>query len=181
MGIDKKTAPVVIGKASYNFIDLLGSNNNLSSTQTNNSAYKSIQIEDNKPITKISQTATYDAKLSSSKNKNTKSYQNYLTKLNTYLKTFNEGAYGRLIIKGDELIIQLKDSDPYKAKIADLDKAYERGNQQVILKCLGGQNCMGIGTKTAETYGHTFIQSKHFNTNELIQLINDFLEAYKRQ
>lgn len=109
---------------------------------------------------------------------NTSNYQSELKKLNDYLKTFDNGYYGYFEVKDNDIYIRLKDGNYCKAAINDLDKAYAiEDNKKVHLKCLNGENCMTATYTNGKTVGLTMYDSKPFNPNELIALINNFLDA----
>jgi hypothetical protein len=109
---------------------------------------------------------------------NTSNYQSELKKLNDYLKTFDNGYYGYFEVKDNDIYIRLKDGNYCTASINDLDKAYAiEDNKKVHLKCLNGENCMTATYTKGKTVGLTMYDSKPFNPNELIALINNFLDA----
>ncbi|MCB9032697.1 MAG: hypothetical protein H6553_02555 [Chitinophagales bacterium] len=115
----------------------------------------------------------------SSNNKNT-DYKTALNKVNKYLKTFDNGYYGYLEVKDGYLYDRFKSGKYSKAKIEDLGKAKEdTPNKKVVINCFSNQDCV-YSTYTELYHSQmTFSQTESFNTQELINLLNDFIKAYK--
>lgn len=110
-------------------------------------------------------------------------YSKELKAINDYLKTFDNGYYGYLEIKDGYLYDRFKDGKNYcKAKLSGLNKAYEKeSNRKVELSCKGSDNCL-FSTFTNQYYNSfSFSQSTNFNTQELITLLNNLMDAYNNQ
>jgi len=107
-------------------------------------------------------------------------YKLQLDKLNNYLKTINNGYYGYFEVNGNDIYLRLQSGKYCKATITDLDKAYpEVENKSVFLKCKNGTNCMTATYTSSNTNGIIMSNNTNINTTEFVQLINDFLLAFR--
>lgn len=113
-------------------------------------------------------------------NSTAQSYKAELEKINSYLRTFDNGYYGYLEIKDGYLYDRFKDGKNYaSALIKDLDKAVEvEYKKKVVLKCKSDKSCVYSTYTYSNHTTFSFSQSADFNTGELISLLNNLITAY---
>jgi len=117
---------------------------------------------------------------SNNSNTNKGNYQENLSKLNTFLKTFDNGYYGYLEVKDGYLYDRFKSGEHWKVKLDELTTAtIETPNRKVIV------NCKDYKESVFSTYTNSyhkqisFSQSTDFDDDKLVDLLNNFLETYK--
>lgn len=107
------------------------------------------------------------------------SYKDALKKINTYLKTFDNGYYGYLEVIDGYLYDRFASGKYSKVKISDVDVAtVEEANRKVVMNCKYDKECVYSTYTDSYHSKNSFSQSKDFNTKELVDLLNDFLTAY---
>ncbi|MCC6515267.1 MAG: hypothetical protein IT275_02830 [Chitinophagales bacterium] len=109
-------------------------------------------------------------------------YQAELKKLNDFLKTFDDGYYGYMEIKGGYLYDRFKSGEHCKALLSSLDRAVvAETNRKVELKCKSGNNCV-FSTYTNSNHAQmSFSQNTDFNTETLIELLDNLINAYNNK
>lgn len=106
------------------------------------------------------------------------SYQAELSKLNTFLKTFDNGYYGYLEVKDGYLYDRFPSGKYTKTAIKDLGQASEvETKRKVQLFCKDNANCVFSTYTNSNHSAMSFSQSNDFNTAELITLLNNLVAA----
>ena len=110
------------------------------------------------------------------------SYQSQLKKVNEFLKTFDSGYYGYLEIKDGYLYDNFPSGKYCKAKLNDLTTAtVAEANRKVALKCKSATDCV-YSTYTDSYHNEfPFSSSTDFNTKNLIDMLDNLLDAYTLQ
>ncbi len=106
-------------------------------------------------------------------------YQSPLKKLNDYLKTFDNGYYGYFEVKEGYLYGRFPSGKYTKTPLAKLGSAtVAETKRKVTIPCKDNEECV-FSTYTDSYHSMlSFSQSTDFNTTELINLLDNFVNAY---
>ncbi len=111
----------------------------------------------------------------------TGNYTDALKKLNTYLKTFDNGYYGYFEIIGNDIYMRFKAGKYNKFKAADMQGAViQEEYKRVIFKCKGDNKCISTdwNENGKEEYSQ-FTTGNAYNYQELKNLLDNFLASVK--
>lgn len=110
---------------------------------------------------------------------NTVGYTDALSKLNNYLKTFDNGYYGYFEVKDGYIYIRFKANKFNKFRMEDMEGAIiQEQYSRVIFKCKSGA-CIETDWKVNGREEYTqFTTSGSYNYQELATLLNNFRDAY---
>lgn len=106
------------------------------------------------------------------------SYKSALQKVNTFLKTFDDGYYGHLEIKDGVLYDYYKSGKYSKMNMSDFSSVKEESSMKVVIYCMYDEDCV-YSTYTDSYHKQlSFSQSTNFNTDELVTLFENLKKAY---
>lgn len=154
---------------NFNTAELITLLNDVLKSNSSNSSTDWDKYKSNIDVTKSSNTKT----------NTTNGYQSALEKLNTFLKTFDNGYYGYLEVKDGFIYMRFKAGKYNKFKMEDMEGAIiQEQYNRVILKCKSG-TCISTDWKEngKEEYSQ-FTNGSTYNYQELADLLNNFKDAY---
>jgi len=117
--------------------------------------------------------------ITNSSSSSTSAYQASLTKLNDFLKTFDNGFYGKLEVKDGYIFTRFKSGSFNQFKMQDMqDAVIDEANHKVLFKCKGDIYCQTTTWKKNSNYYSHFIDENA--THEQLVKLRDLLNAFKR-
>lgn len=107
------------------------------------------------------------------------SYQTSLSKLNDFLKTFDNGFFGKLEVKDGYIFTRFKNGNFNKFKMQDMqDAVIDEANKKVIFKCKGDKYCQSTDWKENSNY-YSHFYGDNVTRDQLVKL-RDLLNTFKK-
>jgi len=108
-------------------------------------------------------------------------YEYQLSQLNAFLEDFDEGNSGQISVENDLIVINYPEGQYCKFKIADMaDPVLDTRWNQISWDCINESPCVeSTWTDDGRETGVMFSELLSTTTGDLMELLTDFIRAYK--